>query len=90
MCYIGSQTVAENSSLACVALIVVGSIVALLGISYLLLFFVFNKWIKLGDKAIRVARFGMKSNKVRVLTMSFKPVHLEEHEVFNSKEDALK
>jgi hypothetical protein len=59
---------------AVIAIILV-AIIALLGVAYVLLFFVFNRWIKNGEKAIRVVRLGKKGEQVRLLAMSFKVIN---------------
>jgi len=73
-----------------IALIIVGSILLLCLLCYFLLFFVFNKWIKKEDKAIRAVKFGKKDNKVRLLVMPFRFEYREEAEVFDTKQEALK
>ena len=73
-----------------IALIIVGSILLLCLLCFFLLFFVFNKWIRKDDKALRAVKFGKKDNKVRLLVMPFRFEYREEAEVFNTKKDALK
>ena len=73
-----------------IALIIVGSILLLCLLCFFLLFFVFNKWIRKEDKAIRAVKFGKKDNKVRLLVMPFKFEYREESQIFNSKSEALK
>lgn len=73
-----------------IALIIVGSILLLCLLCFFLLFFVFNKWIKKDDKAIRAVKFGKKDNKVRLLVMPFRFEYREEAEVFDTKQEALK
>ena len=73
-----------------IALIVIGSLILLCGACYLVMFFFLNKWIRVGDKAARVFKFGKKEDKVRLIAMPFKFVYLPEEEVFSSKEEALK
>lgn len=75
-----------------VALIVIGSLFLILGLAYFLLFFVFNKWIKANDQAVRVMRFalGSKDGKGRYLSFKFKFEYRDKEEVFSSKQDALK
>ena len=68
--------------------VVLGVIVALV-IVYLLLFFVFNKWMISNKKAIRVFRIGKKSEKIRVLKMNLFVKYTDENELHNSKNDAL-
>ena len=73
-----------------IALIIVGSILLLCLLCFFLLFFVFNKWIRKDDKALRAVKFGKKDNKVRLLVMPFKFEYREESQIFNSKSEALK
>ena len=73
-----------------IALIIVGSILLLCLLCFFLLFFVFNKWIRKDDKALRAVKLGKKDNKVRLLVMPFRFEYREEAEVFNTKKDALK
>lgn len=73
-----------------IALIIVGSILLLCLLCFFLLFFVFNKWIRKDDKALRAVKFGKKDNKVRLLVMPFRFEYREETEVFNTKKEALK
>ena len=68
---------------------IVGGLIVLLGACYLLMMFVFNKWIKEDDKAIRAFKFGRKEGKVRLLVMPLRFEYREEDEVFDNKEDAL-
>ncbi len=70
--------------------IVLGSLVVLLALVYVLLFFVFNKWIKKEDKAIRAIKLGKKGEEVRLLVMPCKVEYRKENEVYNSKAEALK
>lgn len=75
-----------------VAGIVIGSIVLLLGLAYLLLFFLFNRWVKINEKAVRVFpfAFGKKDGKERLLAFPCKFVYKEKPEIFKTKEEALK
>ena len=72
--------------------IVLGSVAFVLVAAYLVLFLLLNKWIRVEDKAVRVMRFalGHKDGKARYLRLNFKFAYREKHEVFNSKQDALK
>lgn len=72
--------------------IVLGSLVLVLGAAYLVLLFLLNKWIKVGDKAVRVMRFalGNKDGKERYLSFKLKFEYREKHEVFSTKDEALK
>ena len=56
------------------------------------MFFVFNKWAKEGEKAIRVLPFalGKKDDKRRYMSFPFRFIYRSKSEVFKSKEDALK
>ena len=75
-----------------VAGIVIGSLVFVIGAAYLVLFFLLNKWIKVGDKAVRVLRFalGKKDGKERYLAFNCKFQYRDKNEVFNTKDEALK
>lgn len=75
-----------------VIFIVLGAIILTLGIAYVLFFFVFNKWIRKEDKALRAFKlFGIKkNNKLLVMVFPFKFEYKQENEIFNTKEEALK
>ena len=73
-----------------IALIVIGCVLLLCCGCYLLLFFVFNKWINKDGKAVRVFKLGKKDDKVRVIIMPCKFEYKEESEVFKTKEEAMK
>ena len=72
--------------------IAVGSFFFTLIGAFVLLMFVFNKWIKEGDKAVRVLRFalGSKDGKQRYFSLKFKFAYRNKEEVFNTKNEALK
>ena len=69
--------------------IIIGVLLALSIVSYVVLFFFCNKWIKKGNKAIRVVRCGHKNNKVRLFRMDWEVELRDEAEVFNSKKDVI-
>lgn len=71
-------------------LIILGGLLLIVCLIYLLMFFVFNKWIKKDEKAVRVVKCGKKDDKVKLLTMSLKKEFRSENEVFKSKAEALK
>ena len=75
-----------------IALIVIGSLIILCGACYCLGFFLFNKWIKEGDKAIRTLpfAFGKKEGKSRLMIMPFKFVYRDSNEIYKTKEEALR
>ena len=73
-----------------IALIVIGGVILLACLAYVLLFFVFNKWINKKNKAVRVIKLGKKDDKIKLLTMSFRFEYRNESEVYNSKNEALK
>ena len=75
-----------------IALIVIGSLIILFGACYCLGFFLFNKWIKEGDKAIRSLpfAFGKKEGKSRLMIMPFKFVYRDSNEIYKTKEEALR
>ena len=70
--------------------VVLGGIVALLAISYILMFFVFNKWIELGDRIVRAVKLGHKKGKMRLLLMPFRFEYRDEKEIYNTKTEALR
>ena len=73
-----------------IILMVVGGLIVLCALVYLSLFFLFNKWIKKDDKAVRVFKVGKKDGKARVMLMPCKFEYKEENEIFNSRAEALK
>lgn len=72
--------------------ITLGSIFLLIVGAWLLFMFVFNKWIKVGDKAVRAFKlFGIKKDgKYVVWGFPFRFTTRDDLEIFSSKEDALK
>ena len=72
--------------------IVLGSLVLALGGAYAILFFLCNKWIKDGDKALRVFpfAFGKKGDQVTLFAFPFKFVSRPEAEVYKTKDEALR
>lgn len=89
-----------------VVFLVLGIILLLIICAYVLLFFVFNKWIKEENDATRVFKFGKKDGKARLLRVPFsfakkdgkvrfifksiKFVYVDENEVYKTKTEALK
>lgn len=73
-----------------IALIVVGSLLAVCGIAYCLLFFVFNRWIAKEGKAVRVFVLGHKEGKARAFVFPCKLEYHLDNEIFKTKEEALK
>lgn len=73
-----------------IALIAVACLVVFFVLLYVLMFYVFHKWIKQDNKAIKVFVCGHKHGKARLLTKSLKVMYRFDEEVFNSKEEALK
>ena len=76
-----------------IAVIVIASILILLGGAWALMMFVFNKWIKIGDKAVRAFKlFGLKNKEGKYIVWGFpfKFVTREEAEIFKTKEEASK
>lgn len=66
--------------------IIVGALLVVGGISYVLGFFVFNKWIQDGDKLVRVFKLpGKEKTKVVSMMMQFKEVKPED--IKKSKKD---
>lgn len=74
-----------------IALIIIGSLLFLLILAYFLLLFVFNKWIRKEDKALRAFKlFGIeKDDKYLLLVFPFKFDYRVEEEIFDTKDEAL-
>ncbi len=70
--------------------IAVACLVVFFVLLYVLMFYVFHKWIKQDNKAIKVFVCGHKHGKARLLTKSLKVMYRFDEEVFNTKEEALK
>lgn len=70
--------------------IVLGCLVVVLAILYVLAFFVFNRWIAKGDKALRVFVLGHKEGKTRTFVFPCKVEYHADNEVFKTKAEALK
>ena len=83
------SSVSDMKSWVIIVLILI-NLVGLLVLSYLLLFFAFNKWTKKGDKLIRVVELKRKNKKVKLMTTSFNIIRRDETEVFDSKEETTK
>ena len=69
-----------------VVLIIFGALILLCGICYLLLFFVFNKWMDNNGKRIRIFKLWKKNNKFKVLTMYLTIKELDEEELLETKD----
>ena len=72
-----------------IALIVIDSILVLIAMAYLAIFFIFNKWIVVNGKAVRVLKCGKSEGKVRTITYVLSIEYVDESQVFNSKEEVL-
>lgn len=73
-----------------IALIAVACLVVVLALLYVLMFYVFHKWIKQDNKAIKVFKCGHKHGKARLFTKSLKVMYRFDEEVFKTKDEALK
>lgn len=73
-----------------IVLIIIASILCLLCLTYVLLFLVFNKWINVDGKPVRVIKLGKKDDKRKVMAMPCKVILKNEEEIFNSKSEAIK
>lgn len=82
----------KNNKLAgwTITLIIISCLFFGLALLYLLLFFVFNKWINKDGKALRVIKIGKKDGKIRIMYKSFKIDYKDEVEIFKTKAEALK
>ena len=63
--------------IACIVLVVA------LVIAYVLMFFVFNKYVIIKSKRRRVFKIGNKDNKIRLLKMNFRIIYRDEVDVYN-------
>ena len=70
--------------------IILGCLVVVCALLYVLAFFVFNRWIAKGDKAVRVFVLGHKEGKARTFVFPCKLEYHSDEEVFKSKAEALK
>lgn len=61
-----------------ISLSVVGGVIVLLALAYILMFFAFNKFIKVDDKTYRAIKLGKKDDKTKFLTSSFKVRYVDE------------
>ena len=76
----------NNMKFLAMALIVSGSILVLLLVTfYVLFFFVFNSYTLIKYKQKRVFKIGRKDGKVRLLRMNFKIVYRDEVDVYKYK-----
>ena len=66
--------------------IIVGAVLVAGGISYVLVFFVFNKWIKDGDKLVRVFKLPGKE-KTKVVSMMMQIKEVKPEDIKKSKKD---
>ena len=63
--------------IACIILVVA------LVMAYVLMFFVFNKYVIIKSKRRRVFKIGNKNNKIRLLKMNFRIIYRDEVDVYN-------
>ena len=76
-----------------IAIIIVGGVLVLLCGAWALMMFVFNKWIKVDNKAIRAFKlFGLKNKEGKYFLLGFpvKFVSREEVQIYKTKDEALK
>ena len=72
------------------ALIVIDALLVLLAMTYLALFFIFNKWIVVNGKPTRALICGHNDEgKIRTITLFFQIEYKDEGEVFNSEDEAF-
>ena len=75
-----------------IALVVAGSLwlfIALVALCYVLLLFVFNKWIVVDDKVVRVFKLWHKEDTYMLFVMPCFFKKYKEEEIFDTKEEAL-
>ena len=68
---------------------ILGGIFIFCLIVYIIIFFVFNKWVIFDNQPTRVIVLGKKNNKTKMITMSLLSIYRPNTEIFNKKEDAL-
>ena len=73
-----------------ILLIVVACLAVVCAVAYVLMFYVFHKWIKQDKKAIKVFKCGHKHGRARLFTKSLKVTYRFDEEVFKTKDEALK
>lgn len=73
-----------------VLLIVVACLAVVLAVAYVLMFYVFHKWIKKDKKAMKVFVCGHKHGKARLITEKLQVTYRFDEEVFKTKDEALK
>ena len=66
-----------------IVIIVCIILVVALGVAYVLMFFVFNKYVIIKSKRRRVFKIGKKDNKIRLLKMNFRIIYRDEVDVYN-------
>lgn len=72
---------------------ILGGLILLVCGAWALMLFVFNKWIRVGDKAVRAFKlFGLKKKDGKFIVLAFplKFIGKEDVEIFKTKEEALK
>ena len=68
---------------------ILGGIFIFCLIVYIIIFFVFNKWVIVNNQPTRVITLGKKNNNIKIITMSLLSIYRHNTEIFNKKEDAL-
>lgn len=83
---------AANSGLPgwAIFLIIFFAIVLAFVITYFLLFFVFNKWIKGSREPERVFKLSTNGQRAKLLARNFRVIERFERDIFNTKEEASK
>ena len=66
-------------------IVIIASIILVVAlvIAYVLMFFVFNKYVIIKSKRRRVFKIGNKNNKIRLLKMNFRIIYRDEVDVYN-------
>ena len=66
-------------------IVIIASIILVVAlvIAYVLMFFVFNKYVIIKSKRRRVFKIGNKDNKIRLLKMNFRIIYRDEVDVYN-------
>ncbi len=71
-------------------LIIFFAIILAFVITYVLLFFVFNKWIKGSREPERVFKLSTNGQRAKLLARNFRVIERFERDIFNTKEEASK
>ena len=72
-----------------IIVIIVGALCVISFLAWFIMFMFCNKWIRVGNKAVRAVRFGKKDGKILLRDISWEKQYRDESEIYNSKKEAL-